>query len=144
MKKQAPIHPEEFSSVTKAMQKEETGSSPIVTLDYDHGVLKLKGRSNPENSLKFYRQIFEMVESYLQQPPSKLTILMQLDYFNSGSEKCLFDLFKIIKKNKSKDMDIVVKWYVDNDDSDMKEKGEDFQSLMEFPFEFLPYEVSKN
>ena len=122
---------------------EQTAKNPFSNFDSNTGIFELKGKSIPENSLAFYKPIFEWIDSYCQKPLPKTVLNVRLDYFNTSSSKCIIDLFRkieaIAKEGKG---EAVINWYYDSDDDDMQEAGEDYQSLIKSTFNLVPYTKS--
>jgi hypothetical protein len=115
---------------------EESIKTPSVAFASETGVLELRGKSIPENSLEFYRPVFEWIDSYAQAPNPDTELQVKLEYFNTSSSKCLLDVFRKLEtiaiSGKSK---VKVSWYYDSDDEDMMEAGEDYSALVKIPFE---------
>jgi len=118
------------------------GSSKTPTVKFDpSGILELKGRSIPENSIEFYKPLMDWLEEYEKNPKEKTEIHVQLEYFNTSSSKCILDIFKKLESIRHKGYDVVVKWYYEEDDEDMLEAGEDYQSIINVPFEMIEMEI---
>jgi len=116
-----------------------TQHTPEVSFEVD-GNLYLKGRSIPENSLAFFQDIYNWLDSYAANPNSVTEIGFQLDYFNTSSSKCILDVLKKLEKIHSSGNKVFVKWYYDEDDDDMLESGEDYQDLIDINFDFIVLE----
>ncbi len=100
------------------------------------GILEIKGKSIPENSLEFYRPVFEWLDIYSQSPAPKTELKISLEYFNTSSSKCLLDILRRLETiNLSGKSNVKVLWFYDADDEDMMEAGEDYQALVKVPFE---------
>lgn len=119
---------------------EGTPKTPTVNFDPDQGVLTIKGRSIPENSIEFYHPLIEWIDKYSLQPIEKTEVNIQLEYFNTSSSKCILDVFKKLEGIKKSGKDIVVKWHYETDDEDMQEAGEDYQAIIDLPFEMIEIE----
>lgn len=117
-----------------------TPKTPSVNFDSESGVLQLRGRSIPENSIEFYKPLVEWLDDYAKRPQSKTAVNIQLEYFNTSSSKCLLDLFKKLEVMHKGGNDILVKWYYEEDDEDMLEAGEDYQSIVNVPFKMIEIE----
>ena len=110
--------------------------TPLINFDVN-GTFYLKGESIPENTVLYYKPMFEWLETYIQQPAPETTLNIQLDYFNTSSSKCIVDLFKkmeFLSKNGSKSS---INWMYDEDDDDMLEAGEDYKSIIKIPFHLI-------
>ncbi len=109
--------------------------TPTVLFDIT-GILEIKGKSIPENSLEFYRPVFEWLDIYSQSPAPKTELKISLEYFNTSSSKCLLDILRRLETiNLSGKSNVKVLWFYDADDEDMMEAGEDYQALVKVPFE---------
>lgn len=114
-----------------------TPKTPSINFDYDKGNLLLKGRSIPENSIEFYKPLVTWLETYSANPQSKTVCEIQLEYFNTSSSKCLLDLFKKMENMNKDGSEVVINWYYEEDDEDMLEAGEDYQSIINVPFKMI-------
>ncbi len=124
----------------KEIKIEGTAKTPSVHFQED-GQLHLKGRSIPENSIEFYKPLVDWLDEYGQGPVSKTDVHVQLVYFNTSSSKCILDLFKKLESIAKSGHDVTIKWYYEEDDEDMLEAGEDYQSIISVPFEMIETEV---
>ncbi len=116
---------------------EGTTKTPSVNLDPEKGLIEIKGRSIPENSIEFYRPIVEWLEEYAKSPQKKTTVIIQLEYFNTSSSKCILDIFKKLETIKKARNEVVINWYYEEDDEDMLEAGEDYESIIRVPFKMI-------
>jgi hypothetical protein len=115
---------------------EDSIKTPSITLVADSGVLEIKGKSIPENSIEFYRPVFEWLDAYSLAPAPKTEFKVRLEYFNTSSSKCLLDIFRRLETlSLSGKSQVKVSWYYEADDEDMMEAGEDYQALVKIPFE---------
>ena len=119
------------------LKQEGSAKTPLVEFN-TNGELLLKGRSIPENSIEFYKPLLEWIESYSESPNSSTVLNVQLEYFNTSSSKCILDVFK--KLESVSGSEVSVKWYYEEDDEDMLEAGEDYEALIDLPFEMIEVE----
>lgn len=119
---------------------EPTRTTPLVNFDPDEGLLEMKGRSSPENSIQFYQKIMENLEAFAISGGSNFTANIAFEYFNTSSSKCLFDVFKRICKIENSGKEITVNWYFEEGDEDMMEAGEDYSDLLDLNFNFFEIE----
>ena len=117
---------------------EESIKTPTISFDSGSGILEIKGKSIPENSLEFYKPVFDWLDKYASSPAQNTEFRVQLEYFNTSSSKCLLDLFRKLESTanagKSK---VKVSWFYEADDEDMMEAGDDYQALVKIPFELI-------
>ena len=117
-----------------------TPKTPSVKLDAQSGIVEIKGRSIPENSLEFYKPLIEWVEKYSADSQSETNVHIQLEHFNTSSSKCLLDFFKRLETINNK---VVINWYYEQDDEDMLEAGEDYEAIINVPFKMIEVEEMK-
>lgn len=116
---------------------EGTPKTPTVNFDAETGIVEIKGRSIPENSIEFYRPLVEWLEDYSKGPQKLTTVNIQLEYFNTSSSKCILDVFKKLESIKKAKNEVIINWYYEEDDEDMLEAGEDYESIIRIPFKMI-------
>jgi len=119
---------------------EGTPKTPSISFKYDQGLFEIKGRSIPENSIEFYKPIVDWLEKYALSPQKKTEVNIQLEYFNTSSSKCILDVFKKLEAIYKADNEVVINWCYEEDDEDMLEAGEDYQSIIRVPFKMVEIE----
>jgi hypothetical protein len=118
---------------------EGTTKTPTIITDPDQGLLEITGRSNPENSVEFYKPIMDWVDAYVQAPVPKTTVTIKLEHFNTSSSKMILDVFKRLEPVLDANKEIIVQWYYEEDDEELLEAGETYESMSELPFVMIPY-----
>jgi hypothetical protein len=118
------------------MNIEATPYSPHIVYDEENQVLRISGRSIPDNPIEFYHPVQQFVESLAERSDS-LVIDVKLDYFNTSSSKQLLDLFRKMEPMARDGKQVKVVWRYEEDDDDLKESGEDYTELVEVPVEMV-------
>jgi len=116
---------------------ENTPKTPSIKFLEEEGVVEIKGRSIPENSIEFYKPLVDWLEAYARSPLKKTIVNIQLEYFNTSSSKCILDVFKKLEGIHKSKHDVVINWYYEEDDEDMLEAGEDYESIIRVPFKMI-------
>ena len=116
---------------------EGTAKTPIIRFDGDLGLIEIKGRSIPENSIEFYKPLVDWLDRYSQNPKQTTKVNIQLEYFNTSSSKCILDVFKKLEVIHKANREVVINWYYEEDDEDMLEAGEDYESIIRIPFKMI-------
>ena len=117
---------------------EGTSKTPTISFDAGTGKIEIKGRSIPENSIEFYKPLVDWLDKYADVANGLVEVNMQLEYFNTSSSKCILDVFKKLENVNSKaGVEVVINWYYEEDDEDMLEAGEDYQSILKIPFKMV-------
>ncbi|MCT4562548.1 MAG: DUF1987 domain-containing protein [Crocinitomicaceae bacterium] len=119
---------------------EGSAKTPTVNFNSEAGLIELKGRSIPENSVEFYQPLNEWIDSYAQNPKGETVVEIKLEYFNTSSSKCILDLFKKLESMNGSGTSVKVNWYFEEDDEDMEEAGEDYQAIIGLPFNMIEVE----
>ena len=116
---------------------EGTNKTPGITADPQQGLIEIKGRSHPENTAEFYHPLMDWTDEYVNSPPEKTTINIDLEYFNTSSSKVLLHLlrkFEAIENSKEK---VLVNWYYEDGDEDDLETGEYYSQILELEFKYI-------
>ena len=116
---------------------EAKNNIPLIDFDPSTGIMLLKGRSTPENSVEFYDPINKWVLNYIQSPINETIVKIQFEYFNTSSSKCILDLLKKFADIHKKGGNLKIEWYYEEDDEDMKEAAEDYSDIVKVPFEII-------
>lgn len=119
---------------------DKSPKTPFIQLDSKTGVFEIRGRSIPENTVVFYKPMFDWIDSYALEPAVETKVEIQLDYFNTSSAKIFADFFKKLERlNDSGSTSVIINWYYEDIDEDILEAGEDFQSIVNIPFELISF-----
>jgi hypothetical protein len=113
------------------LELRETITTPYILLDSEAGVIKIEGRSIPENVIDFFQPILSWIEKYTLDPNSQTTVHFKLEYFNTSSSKRLFDIMKRVESIPPKEgRKVVINWYYEEDDEDIYFAGNDYKALI--------------
>lgn len=112
-----------------------TEETPEVDFNTDTHVFVIRGRSLPEDAFSFYKPLIEWLEDYFSGLRSEIEFNIELDYFNSSSGRYLMEMLYKLESNRHEDQVIRVIWISEKEDEVMLEKGEEFKSLIQLPFE---------
>ncbi|UXX77620.1 DUF1987 domain-containing protein [Reichenbachiella carrageenanivorans] len=115
--------------------------TPYILIDPEKQLFLIKGKSSPEDTIKFYNLVFLGLKNYPLTGKNKLSVHVSLTYFNSSTAKCLFDLMKILKQIKANGIEVKIIWYYEENDEDMIEAGEDYEIVCDIPFRFVELEM---
>jgi len=128
------------------LKMEPTSLTPYVYLNAEKGFLNLVGRSSPDNSLSFYSKIQSYLEDYFKQCSlDTFKLNVNLEYFNTSSLKCIFQILKKLSDvNSQGEVTVEINWYYEEDDDDMLETGEDISGLLNISFNFIAAEVGSS
>ena len=102
-----------------------------VNFDHTTGVIKMEGRSIPENVIDFYQPILRWIDEYAQNPLPQTLVHMKFEYFNTSSSKRIFDIMKKLEKMAiDTGTKVTINWYFEEDDEDIYFAGNDYKALI--------------
>ena len=116
---------------------EGTSKTPTVKLDQTKGLIEIKGRSNPDHSLEFYKPLMDWLEKYAKNPADKTIVDIHLEHFNTGSSKCLLEVFEKLEAIYKEKYKVVVNWHYEKEDENILIAGEDYKFLIRIPFNLI-------
>lgn len=111
----------------------KTNQTPLVEFDKITGTLTMHGKMVPENPIAFFDQINQTVDDFLKNNTANLEINMRLDYFNTVSSKMLSKFFRKI----TTDHKPTLNWFYEKDDVELKEAGEDYSTIINYPINLI-------
>lgn len=115
-----------------------TDTTPFVALEMSNRTLLIKGTCNPENPLEFYDKIDKMLAYSIAESSQSLSVNFSLDYFNTGSARCLYLLMTQLRELKENGVEIKASWYYKIDDEDMLLSGKNFSSYSQLELKLQP------
>jgi len=118
-----------------------TEDTPTIVLDSENNHFEISGRSLPEDSAEFYQPVLDWLNIYSANPNPQTYFTFKMDYFNTASSKLLLDVLSKLEDLSGDGHDVKVLWYYQEDDPDMEDAGEEYQDLIEVPFELKTFSV---
>ncbi len=114
-----------------------TQSTPYIYFDLSAAKLDIKGRSIPENSIAFYKPLFDALDRYVNNPAKRINVAIQLEYYNSSSSVCILNLLKKLEILKDKKDSVSIEWYYEEEDEDTFAAGNNFQHMIQLPIKII-------
>lgn len=113
--------------------------TPFVDFNYSTGILEIRGRSIPEETLNFFNPLIHWMEKYIENPQPKTVVILKIEYLNSGSHTSVLVILKKLEElhKINKNREVLIKWYYEEDDEYMMEAGEEFRDMLKIPFEII-------
>ncbi|MBL4594025.1 MAG: DUF1987 domain-containing protein [Flavobacteriales bacterium] len=116
---------------------EGTLQSPTISFDETNNYLLIEGRSTLENPAKFYQPLISKLENCKKLPARKMEIDFKLEYFNTTSSISILGVLKCLQSIRTDGNEVVINWFYDAEDEDILEIGEDFSTIVKFPFNLI-------
>lgn len=120
-----------------------TSDTPTIKLDVGENRFEISGKSFPADVGVFYSPIIEWLTKYAENPLQKTVFELKMDYFNTASSKVILDILYKLEDLHNDGHEVLIKWYYPDDDEDMLETGEEYDEIVEVPFELIEYTVKK-
>ncbi len=119
-----------------------TDESPYILFNPEEGLLRIEGKSLPENTTEFYGPLDNAVRKYVQEPHSKTSIQMKMNYLNSSSTKKVLEIVTHFEALLKKGYPVEFIWYCYENDEDMYDEGAEFERLTDLKVTIIqiPYE----
>ncbi len=117
---------------------------PGILLDRKSGKFIIFGISCPYDAFEFYDPVFKWFDEYLTKPLKSTVLDLKLTYFNTASAKFLLRIMTKLNKLSLSGHDVKIRWHYSEDDDDMKEEGEEFESILKVNFEFISMKEDTN
>ena len=108
-----------------------------INFNAETGVLEMKGSSYPENTIEFFEPVVHWISSYMLEITGEIIMNFKLDYLNSSSIKFISDIIDKLSLYSTSGAKVVVNWYYDEDDDDIKEMGEDLKEDTSLNFNII-------
>lgn len=115
-----------------------TSNTPFVALEMANRSLLIKGTSSPEDPSGFYDKVDKLLAYYIAEARNSLAVNFSLDYFNTGSARCLYLLMTQLKEYQENGMELSINWYYKMDDEDMLLSGKNFRSYTQLDLKLVP------
>jgi len=112
---------------------------PAISLIAETGRFVFYGKSLPEDGKVFYTPVLRWIEEYALSPAAKTECSFKMEYFNSSSSKCFADILNILDSIREKSHAVTIIWNFDEEDDEMREMGEQYQSIYKLDFHFRSY-----
>jgi hypothetical protein len=130
------------------LQISKTSVSPEITLSPDDNIFVIRGNSSPEDVRELYYPVIEWIKIFIDDVldgafpafnnENPLKFQIDLTYFNSSSAKFLYDIIMELQRLSASSIPLIVEWYYNKEDTDMKDAGLDFSLLADMEFTFIP------
>lgn len=118
------------------------GSTYIPKIDFDaeSNILEISGESYHEYTQEFFQPVFEWLDEFLEESGKEITFNFRMTYFNTSSSRRFLEILtKLETYQREKSGSVTVNWYFEENDSDMKENGEEYADDVDLEFNILSF-----
>jgi hypothetical protein len=128
-------------------QINSTDLSPEIILSPEKNIFSIRGRSSPEDVRDLYYPVIDWINKFVisvldgnsihYSTENPFVFKFEFTYFNSSSAKFFYDILTEIKKLNLAGIPVIIEWFYDEEDIDLKEAGADIAILSEMEFTFI-------
>lgn len=116
---------------------EATDVTPMVDFSKNRNTFKIIGKSLPEDVKNFYTPIIQWFDAYSSQANPETNLFLDFEYFNTASSKMILILLNKVREINRKGHQVLVTWSYPPHDVEIEEAGEEFEELLNIPFQFI-------
>jgi hypothetical protein len=113
-----------------------TDKSPDILLKPE-GIIKIKGRAIDESVTKYPEQVLNWIDAYLVNPVNTTEVIIALEYLNSFNTIIITSILRKLAQVNQQSKKLYIKWYIENDDEDLFDRGESISAAFNIPIEFI-------
>ena len=124
----------------ETLRIEATDDSPQVLLDQEDNQFEISGKSLPEDVVDFYKPVMDWLKEYRKKPNARTEFNLKMIYFNTASSKQIMDILMVFEEMVEEGHEVVVRWQSKKSDEDMQEAGQEYEEMLDIPFEHLTYD----
>ena len=110
-----------------------------LAVDISYGILNFTGRSILTDPKNFFEPITSWVNKYLKDPAEETVINIKLEYIDTASTQSLYQILRQINSVRKIGLVLMVNWYIEDEDPEMKELGEMIEQRLGIEFQYIPY-----
>lgn len=110
-----------------------------LAVDISYGILNFTGRSILTDPKQFFEPVDNWVTRYLRQPAEETVVNVKLEYIDTASTQALYQTLRQLNSLRKKGLVLMVNWYIEDEDPEMKELGEMVEQRLGIDFQFIPY-----
>jgi hypothetical protein len=126
-------------ALIERLKIEATLKTPLILMDPE-GVLKIQGRSIPEDASLFYERVVKWIEEYIKLGKKTTRFDLHFEYLNSGTSKYVLQMLKILKELPLDGHQLIVNWFYEGGDDDILERGEYYSSILDLKINLIETE----
>lgn len=114
-------------------------ASPAIDFDPQNGLLRMRGESYPENTFEFFKPIIAWLREFLATDAPTVTMELDVSYLNTGSIKCLMDMFELLDGHHQSGRNARIVWRYHANNPRALETAEEFAEDLTLPFDIEKY-----
>jgi hypothetical protein len=113
-----------------------TNKTPEILLN-PSGHIKIKGRAIDESRSGVPEQLGKWIDEYILNPADSTEVVIALEFLNSFNTLILTSVLKKIVQILKASHKLTVRWYYEEDDVDIYDRGAYIATVINIPIEFI-------
>ncbi len=109
-----------------------TRTTPYVI--FNNGHMYIEGKSVPLVNLEFYSSIYSELIKYTSNPNEVTKIDVHLSAANAYTKRSILKSLQLLETLVKKGKQIVINWYYEKEDEEIKDLGVVYKSILKIPF----------
>ena len=105
-------------------------------VDISYGILTFTGRSILTDPKVFFDPINSWVAKYVKDPADETVVNIKLEYIDTASTQALYQILRQLLSVRTKSRILMINWYVEDEDPEMKELGEMIEQRLGIEFQY--------
>ncbi len=101
------------------------------------GVIDIRGRGLFGNNKEFSARIMNWIDEYLINPAEITNVSLEFEYLDSFSTTILVSILRKLSQVGQQSKKLIIKWYYEEDDEDILERGEYISETFNIPIVFI-------
>ncbi len=119
-----------------------TKTTPAVVFNQEKGEFKIIGRSIPADATVFFLPADKWADKFVAQfSGDAMTVDIMLDHLNTGSVRSILSILTKFIRMKNNGKNITIQWHYEEEDEDIRDKGEEMSLILDHPFKFVAYKL---
>jgi len=110
-----------------------------LAVDISYGILNFTGRSILTDPKLFFEPVHNWVNKYMKKPAEETVVNIKLEYIDTASTQELYQILRQLVGVRKKGLVMMVNWYIEDEDPEMKELGEMVEQRLGIDFQFISY-----
>lgn len=127
----------------KRIEIQKTDLTPYVLLDSKDNQLKIEGHSIHLQPQNFYQPILLWIQKQKIKRPKKFEVHIDLSFFNTYTSKIILEILFQIREYELIGCKVSIYWHYESDDSEIKEAGEYYATIINKDFHYISYDSKK-
>jgi hypothetical protein len=101
------------------------------------GMIKIRGRGLFQKETEVTEQLGNWIDEYVTNPAEITYVILAFEYLNSSSTIIIVSILRKLSQGILQSEKLVIKWYYEEDDEDILERGEYISLTFNIPIIFI-------